>query len=136
MTAPTGARDRAPDSGMAWETAAFAGFLLATVGIMQALEGIAALVGDDVFTGRPRYFAELDLDTWGWVHLGLGVVATVIGGALLMGAPWARFAALPVAFLAVVASFLFMPYYPFWALVVIAFNALVMWSLCRLIATQ
>ncbi|WP_165570483.1 hypothetical protein [Aeromicrobium sp. IC_218] len=135
-SAPTTEGARPRPGGLAWETAAFAGFLLATVGIMMALEGVAALAGDDLFTGRPRYFAELDLKTWGWVHVTVGALTTLVGGALLMGARWARMAGLLLAVVGAVVSFLFVPYFPFWALAAVAFHVLVLWSLCRLIADE
>jgi hypothetical protein len=41
-----------------------------------------------------------------------------------------------LAFVNTVAEFAFLPYYPFWSVLVIAFNILVIWALCSRLAHQ
>jgi hypothetical protein len=49
---------------------------------------------------------QLDVTTWGWVHLVLGVVVTAAGVALFPGATWARALAVVLAGLSVITGFL------------------------------
>ncbi|GGR28982.1 hypothetical protein WEB32_26960 [Streptomyces netropsis] len=99
-------------------------------GVMAIFEGISAVAKDNLFVVTRHYVFEFSLAGWGWVHLILGVVLLVAGGAVIRGALWARFLGVTVAGLGAVANFLWLPYYPLWALVLIAVNILVIWALC------
>jgi hypothetical protein len=57
------------------------------------------------------------------------VVVAVAGFAVLSGATWARVVGITVAALSAIANFLFIPYYPFWSLLVIALDVLAIWAL-------
>lgn len=107
----------------------FAAVMLTTVGVFQALEGISAIAKDDVFESAANYVFDIDLSAWGWVHLLLGVLAVVIGVSILYGQGWAMIAGIVIAMVSALANFMFLPYYPLWALVVIAFDLFVIWAL-------
>ena len=109
--------------------ALFAGVMLVLAGVSHVLAGIAGIVGDEVYVPVDDYVYGLDLTAWGWTHLGIGVVLLVIGLAVVSGRDWARAAAIGLASLSVVANFLFVPYYPVWALLVIALDVAVIWAL-------
>ncbi len=99
-------------------------------GTMAILEGIAAIAKDDLFVRTANYTFRFNLTGWGWVHLILGVVIVLAGCALFTGAVWARAVGVVLAGLALIANFLWLPYYPFWAIVLIAVNIFVIWALC------
>ena len=122
---------RASSKEMVWADGGtiFAAVLLTTVGVFQALEGISAIAKDDVFVSTTNYVFDIDLTAWGWVHLLLGVVAVVVGVSILYGKGWAMIAGIVIAIVSALANFMFMPYYPLWALVLIAFDLFVIWSL-------
>ena len=122
---------RASSKEMVWADGGtiFAAVLLTTVGVFQALEGISAIAKDDVFVNTPDYVFNIDLTAWGWVHLLLGVVAVVVGLSILYGQGWAMIAGIVIAMVSALANFMFMPYYPLWALVLIAFDLFIIWSL-------
>lgn len=107
----------------------FAGAALLTVGIFQFLEGVAAAAKDDVFLGTPNYVFELDLTTWGWVHIVVGIIAAVVGGAILVGQTWALVAGIVLAMVSALMNFLWLPYYPAWAILIIGFDIAVIWAL-------
>ncbi|OKK17186.1 hypothetical protein AMK16_19970 [Streptomyces sp. CB00455] len=117
----------APTSG----TTVLAAALMVFGGLMALFEGIAALAKDDLFLATRHYVFEFSLTGWGWVHLILGIVLVVAGFAVVTGALWARFFGVAVAGLGAIANFLWLPYYPLWALVLIAVDLLVVWALCR-----
>ncbi len=109
--------------------AVFAGIMLATLGVFQILEAIAALAKDSVFVHGAKYVFEFDLTTWGWIHLILGVIAVITGIGLLMNQVWANILGLVIAFLSALSSFAFLPYYPVWSLVILGFDIFVIWAL-------
>ncbi|MET8175479.1 DUF7144 family membrane protein [Streptomyces clavifer] len=108
----------------------FAAVLMIFGGAMAVLEGIAAIAKDDVFVATRNYVFQFNLTGWGWVHLVLGIVILLAGCALFTGALWARAVGVLLAGLGVVAHFLWLPYYPFWSLVLIAMYIIVIWALC------
>jgi hypothetical protein len=116
--------------------AAFAGVMLATLGAFQALQGIAALANDEVYVRGISYVYKFDLTTWGWIHLIIGVVAVAAGVGILAQQAWAAAVGLVIAFLSALTSFAFMPYYPFWSIVILAFDIFVIWALCTVLAND
>ncbi|MBX9421391.1 MULTISPECIES: hypothetical protein [Streptomyces] len=108
----------------------FAAVIMIFSGIMTLLGGISAIAKDDVFLATRNYVYELDLTGWGWIHLILGILITLVGVALLTGATWARVVGVALAGISMIANFLWLPYTPWWALVIIAIDALVIWGLC------
>ena len=107
----------------------FAGAALLTVGIFQFLEGVAAAAKDDVFVTTTNYVFSFDLTTWGWIHIVIGIVVAVVGGAILAGQKWALVAGVVLAMLSALMNFVWLPYYPIWAVVIIAFDIAVIWAL-------
>ncbi|MFE5244370.1 MULTISPECIES: DUF7144 family membrane protein [unclassified Streptomyces] len=108
----------------------FAAVMMIFGGAMAIFEGIAAIAKDDLFVSTDNYVFQFSLTGWGWVHLILGIVVVVAGVALFSGALWARFVGVLLAGLLALANFLWLPYYPFWSIVLIAINVFVIWALC------
>ncbi|HSO56100.1 MAG TPA: hypothetical protein VL330_25905, partial [Actinomycetes bacterium] len=71
---------------------------------------------------------QFDATTWGWIHLVLGVIMAAAGWGLLSGKTWARAVAITLAVLSAIANFLFIPYYPFWSLLIITLDVFVIWA--------
>lgn len=107
----------------------FAAVMLTIVAVFQILIGIAAIAEDTVYLQGAEYTYELDLTTWGWIHLGLGIVGLAVGIAILAGQDWGLLAGIVIASLAAITNFAFLPYYPWWSLASLGFNALVIWAL-------
>jgi hypothetical protein len=57
------------------------------------------------------------------------VVVGLAGLGLLAGQTWARLVGIVLAVLSAIANFLFIPYYPFWAILVITLDIFVIWAL-------
>jgi hypothetical protein len=109
--------------------ATFAGMLLLTIGIFQILEGIVAVINDELLVSVGGYAYALDSTAWGWIHMLLGAIGVVTGAFILRGAMWARSVGILLASLSAVANFLWLPYYPLWAVIVIALAVAVIWAL-------
>ena len=50
------------------------------------------------------------------------------GWGLLSGRTWARTVAIFLAVLSALSNFLFIPYYPFWSLLIITLDVFVIWA--------
>jgi len=109
----------------------FAAAMLFLIGSFQILAGLAALINDEFFVATKHYAFHLDVTAWGWIHLVLGVFLVVTGTALFGNRTWAGVTAIGLAMLSAVANFFFLPYYPWWSLVIIALDIWVIWALTR-----
>jgi hypothetical protein len=107
----------------------FAGTGLFIIGLFQLAEGFSAVVRDKVFVNAPNYIYALDVTAWGWIHVVIGVLALITGGALLFGKTWAMGVGIAIAACSMVSSFLFIPYQPIWSLTIIAIDVAIIWSL-------
>jgi hypothetical protein len=118
-------------SGWAYGLSAFAGAVMLLVGIFQAFAGLAAIFENEFFVVGANYAYEIDVTTWGWIHLILGAIVAFAGVAIYTGAVWARSIGVLLAILSAVANFFFIPYYPVWAVLIIALNIAVIWALVQ-----
>lgn len=107
----------------------FAGIMMIMVGVFQALQGLAAILQGSFYVPAPNYVYEIDVTAWGWIHLIMGVVVAVAGFYVLSGRPWARIIGIAIAALSALANFFAIPYYPFWSLLIIALDVVVIWAL-------
>jgi hypothetical protein len=123
--------DFKPLSGWAVGGITFAAVILVTIGIFQIVEGLAAIIDDDFYVIGRSYAFDLDPTAWGWIHFLIGIVLLAAGYGLFAGATWAGVTAIVVAVLSAVSNFFFIPYYPFWSLLIIALAIWVIWALTR-----
>ncbi|WP_280297684.1 DUF7144 family membrane protein [Nocardia neocaledoniensis] len=114
--------------GIAAGTSIGAGILLAVVGVLQILQGIAAVANDDLIVVGPAYTYQFDLTAWGWWHIIFGAIAVIVAIGLLAGQTWGRVLAMVIAALSIVANFLWLPYYPWWSILVIILDIVVIWA--------
>ncbi len=107
----------------------FAGVMLVLLGLFHGIEGLVALLRDEVYVVGSRGLAvDVSYTTWGWVHLAWGVLAILVGTSLLAGRMWARIIAVVLAMLSAVANLAFMPAYPLWSALMIVIDILVIWA--------
>ncbi len=106
-----------------------AGVFLGLVGVFHIGMGIVALVNNNIYLHTAKYTFQFNITTWGWIHIIAGLVVLVAAVGLFTGAVWARTIAIAVAALSIIANFLWLPYYPWWAIVLITFDAFVIWAL-------
>jgi hypothetical protein len=125
-------RDDAPMvSGWAVGGIAFAGTIMIILGIFQAIEGLAAIFDDQFYVVTQNYAFDLDVTAWGWVHLILGVLLVIVGFGLLGRSTWAGVTAIVLAALSAISNFFFIPYYPFWSLLMIGLAIWIIWAITR-----
>jgi len=124
-------RSQQPVSGWAVGGITFAATMMLLIGAFQIIAGIVAIVDDEFFVVVRSYTFNLDTTAWGWIHLALGVLLVVAGFGLIRRATWAGVTALFLCVLSAIDNFFFIPYYPFWSLLIIGLNVWVIWALTR-----
>jgi hypothetical protein len=124
-----GSRVREEPPGWAMGFIVFAAVMMMMTGAFQALAGLVAIFENEFYVATRNYLFQFDATSWGWIHLIVGVIVALAGFALLSGATWARVVGITLAVLSAIANFLFIPYYPFWSLLIIALDVFVIWAL-------
>ena len=109
-------------SGWATGLALFAGVIMIMAGIFEALAGLSAIINDKFYVISANYAYEVDVTGWGWIHLILGVVVALAGVYVLSGRLWARIVGIVIALMSATANFFFIPYYPVWSVLIIAWT--------------
>ncbi|GAA4371908.1 DUF7144 family membrane protein [Nocardioides caricicola] len=111
-------------------TTMFAGVLMLVSASFEILQGLSAIANDDLYAAGSDYLYKLDMTVWGWVHLVVGVLSAAVAIGILAGQAWAWLCGIIVVSLSMLTNFAALPHYPLWSLVVIAFDALIIWALC------
>lgn len=114
--------------GTAFGITVVAAALLFVAGIVGIFAGISAIAGDDIYVATPDYIYEFNLTTWGWIHLIVGIIAIIVAGGLAVGSEWARVSAIIIASLSIITQFLWLPYNPWWAILIIVLDLIVIWA--------
>jgi hypothetical protein len=130
-TQPQYQSDEEQVSGWALGGVAFAACILTLVGFFQIIAGLVAIIDDDFYVVAQNYTFDLDASGWGWIHLLLGILLVITGFGLFNRSAWAGYTAIFLAMLSAIANFFFIPYYPFWSILVIALDIWVIWALTR-----
>ena len=115
-------------SGVAVGFISFAGIVLILAGIFHVIDGIVGLVNNDFYVKTDNWVFKFNVTSWGWIHILLGIIAILAGVGLFSGAIWARTVAVIVAAVSIIANFVWLPYYPWWALLVIVLDFFVIWA--------
>jgi hypothetical protein len=107
----------------------FAGVLLLVVGFWNLIYGISALAKSSVFVANAHYVFG-DLRTWGWITLIIAVLQLLAGIGVMTGNQAARWAGIVLVGLNAINQMFFIPAYPFWSLMIIAFDIVALYGLC------
>jgi hypothetical protein len=118
-------------SGWAVGGIVFAATILMLIGIFHAIAGLVAIIDDDFYVVTRNYTFDLDTTAWGWVHLLVGILLVIVAWGLFARSAWAGVTAIFLAALSAVVNFFYIPYYPFWAILIIALDIWVIWALTR-----
>ncbi|HEY3980919.1 MAG TPA: hypothetical protein VGM79_26830 [Streptosporangiaceae bacterium] len=104
--------------------------LMILSGLLSFIEGLVAIFRTGAFfTTQANYTFQFSLHSWGWVHLGVGIVLFAAGACVLLGQTWAKALGIVLAVCSAIANFIFLPYYPFWSIILIAVDVFIIWAL-------
>jgi hypothetical protein len=107
----------------------FAAVLMIIGGAMSALQGLAGILKGTYYVVPADYWITLNVATWGWTHLAVGLFLAAAGFGVMSGAEWARWLGIVVVSVAAVVNFMFIPIAPFWAMTLIFVDLWVIHSL-------
>ena len=98
-------------------------------GVFHVIAGLTAIIKDKFFVTTPNYLLTFDVSGWGWIHLVIGALLVLAGIFVLRGNLLARAVGITMASISAIGNFLFIPYYPFWSLLMIGLDVFVIWAL-------
>ncbi len=107
----------------------FAGVFMIIEAIIQIIAGLVALFNSSFYVLGVERLWIVDVTTWGWIHLLLGLVILSAGSAVLNGKLWGRIVGIFMAALALIVNFAFIPVYPIWSIIAIVVSSLVIYAL-------
>lgn len=116
-------------SGVAIGWTMFAALVMILTGFWWIIAGIVGLVNDDFYVATRNYVFKFDASAWGWIHLIVGILVLLAGFGLFTGAVWARTVGVLMALLAALVGFAWLPWYPFWAILIVIASFSVVWAL-------
>ena len=106
----------------------FAAIMLILVGGFTFIDGLVALFNAGYYGAHYTLLAG-NLQAWGWWNLIVGAVLIATGFGLFTGSLWARIAGIVVAALNALAQLTIIAIFPFWALVIIGIDVIVIYAL-------
>lgn len=119
--------ERGPDDrGMGWVT--FAGAMLALIGTLNVVYGIAAIDNANFYVNNVKYVFG-DLNTWGWIVLCIGALQIAAAFSIFAGTEWGRWVGIGTAGVNALAQLFFLPSYPFLSLALFAVDILIIYGL-------
>jgi hypothetical protein len=130
MSAQHGTRPEEQDvSGWALGAIVFAAIIMTMIGVFQIASGLVAILNDEFFLATRNYTFDLDVTTWGWIHLIIGIALFASGMGVLSGRMIARIVGVVFVGLNALTSLIFIEAAPGWGIIMITVDVLVIYSL-------
>ncbi|MDI5905716.1 MULTISPECIES: hypothetical protein [Streptomyces] len=107
----------------------FAGAALMLSGPLSILMGASGIADDSLFAAS-RYSYRFDLTAGGWIHLVVGLALVIAGLGVVTNKSWGRGVGV-AAGISLITQFMFVPYYPVWAIPVMTLDLLIIFALTR-----
>jgi hypothetical protein len=106
----------------------FAATMMVLVGVFTFIDGLVSLFNAGYY-GSATHLLLGNFQSWGWWNLAVGVILVAAGFSLFTGAPWARIVGILLAAVNALSQLVFLAVFPFWALIVIGLNIVVIYAL-------
>jgi hypothetical protein len=107
----------------------FAAVMLMLIGAFHFMAGLVGIVDDEFYVVSQKWVFEFDVTTWGWIHLIGGALVVLAGLSVLKGHMYGRIVGTFVAAISALVNFAWLPYQPWWSILMIALSVAVMWAL-------
>jgi hypothetical protein len=107
----------------------FAALMMILTGAFNIIYGLVAILRSTFFLETPNNTLLFNLSAWGWIHLILGILLVIAGLAVIAGQAWARAVAVILAMVNAITQMLLFSAYPWWSLLAIAVDVLVIYAL-------
>lgn len=106
----------------------FAGIMIAIVGVLNFIYGIAAISNSHFYVREATYIIS-DLNTWGWVLMITGIIQFCAAIAIFGHIEWGRWIGILTASVNAIIQLIFIPAYPFGSLALFALDILIIYGL-------
>lgn len=106
----------------------FAGIMIAIVGILNFIYGLAAIDNSHFYVRGATYILS-DLNTWGWVLMITGIIQFCAAIAIFAHIEWGRWIGILTASVNAIIQLIFIPSYPFGSLALFAIDILIIYGL-------
>ena len=106
----------------------FAAIMLVLGAALSIIWGIAAVSSSHFFVAGASYILS-DLNTWGWIVMGFGVLEALAALSVWRGGEFGRWFGIVAAGLGGLAAMLSIPAYPLWSLALLAIDVLIIYGL-------
>ena len=109
---------------------AFSSTMLVISGVFKIFDALWAFKYDDEVSPEVQtVLFENDLESWGWVWLGVGILLVLAGIAVVSGSEVARWFGIIVAALAAMAYLPWIYYQPLWTILSVTLAVMVIYGL-------
>ena len=98
-------------------------------GLFGTINGLVAMIHEEVFLVRDDQAIMMDVQAWGWIHVTVGLTALITGLAVLSLNVWAIMLGVVLALMSATTQLLFITVFPLWSLAIIAIDVLVIYGL-------
>ena len=115
-----------PERGEGWVV--FAGIMVFIAAVLNGIWGIAAIDQANFFVDDAHFIIS-DLNTWGWIILGVGLIQMIAAFSIWAGGEFGRWIGIFGAGIGMIAALLSIPGYPFYSLAVFGIDLLVLYGL-------
>ena len=106
-----------------------AGTLMLIIGAYQIFLGLMGIIRNNFVVVTPNYYYSINTTSWGWVHLGIGIVVALAGLFLFTGSTIAKIVGIAVVALSALGNFFLIPYYPVWSILLIGLDIFAIWAI-------
>ncbi len=108
----------------------FAGTIILISGVFSVVQGFVGLIAPNTYYVKTSgSLFMLDVQGWAWWELIIGVLLVLTALALFAGQLWARIIAIILAALSAIGNLLLVPAQPWWSLILIGVDILVIYAL-------
>ena len=108
----------------------FAAIVAVIAGAYNTLSGIAAITNDDTIESRAKeVLYAIDMTTWGWFWLIVGVVQILTGVLIFRRNTWGLWLGVAIAILSALSTVFVIFALPLWAIAVLTLDFLVLYGL-------
>lgn len=108
----------------------FAGILLIMDGIFQGIIALTTLFDSKWYAvSSSQGVLVFNYAAWGWIQLILGIALILVGASLFSGNMAGRVVAVILVGLSAIANLTFIAAYPFWSLIVLTVDVLVLYAI-------
>jgi len=108
----------------------FALSMITLAGVIQVMEGVVAIFRSTYYTPNATYVFS-DVRTWGWIQLIIGLILLAAAVGIFTSRQWGRWLGIGMAILSVLGQLFFVNASPWWSLVVIVIDTIIIYALTR-----